>query len=200
MFISWTVPGKRVVQHKNFKKMTKLLCELWIQLLNILFCAAINNSIIFLACSSWLAGSWLFSLRILQWHPKNISLFKRLLNLPFSLFKFVFYLSLLFTFDLKIKIYALPFNFFNVLNLASTAACCSKFLLWRAPVVYLSLCLRVLCRADFDVVWFLQTACNDSVLTVRLQQLVKEKDDHEIFLLGVLGSFVFQGKMEWISS
>lgn len=52
-------------------------------------------------------------------------------------------------------------------------------------MVYLSMCLRVLCRADFDVVSFLQTACSDAVLTVRLQQLVREKDDHGIFLLGV---------------
>lgn len=58
-------------------------------------------------------------------------------------------------------------------------------------MVYLRMRLRVLCRTDFDVVWFLQTACNDAVLTVRLQQLVREKDDHEIFLLGVLGNFMF---------
>lgn len=57
--------------------------------------------------------------------------------------------------------------------------------------LFVYLCLRVLCRTDFDVVWFLQTACNDAVLTVRLQQLVREKDDHEIFLLGVLGNFMF---------
>lgn len=67
-------------------------------------------------------------------------------------------------------------------------------------MAYLSMCLRVLCRTDFDV-WFLQNACNDAVLTVRLRQLVRgEKKDHEIFLLGVSGSFMFQGKMELILS
>lgn len=63
-------------------------------------------------------------------------------------------------------------------------------------MVYLSLCLRVLCRTDFDVVWFLHCIITGSLLTVRLQQLVREKYDHEMFLLGVLRSFVFQGKME----
>lgn len=63
-------------------------------------------------------------------------------------------------------------------------------------MVYLSMCLRMLCRTAFDVVWFLQIACNNAVLTVRLQQLVREKDGHEIFLLGVSGRIVFQGKME----
>lgn len=53
-------------------------------------------------------------------------------------------------------------------------------------MLYLNMCLRVVCRIDLDVAWFLQAARNDAVLMMRLQQLVREEVDGEIFLLGIL--------------
>lgn len=56
----------------------------------------------------------------------------------------------------------------------------------KSSYASLNVGLWVLCRTDLDVAWFLQTACNDAVLTMRLQQLVREEVDGEIVLLGVL--------------
>lgn len=44
----------------------------------------------------------------------------------------------------------------------------------------------MVCRIDLDVAWFLQAAHNDAALMMRLQQLVREEVDGEIFLLGIL--------------